>query len=222
MKKVRLPVFVGALLLCGLPAFAQDEHSKVDLFLGYAYVHFVPALSGNPSYNFNGGGGAVTYNVNKLFGLKAEFTQVGAGNLTVNSSTGLTSLTTSGNFFTYLFGPQLTFRNSSRITPYAHLLFGGAHSNVYGNIAAAGSISTTTTITDATKEAFALAVGGGLDVRASKHVAIRLGQFDYLMTRFSGREVDTSGTGSIGALDISNQSNFRYMAGIVFLLGGSK
>ncbi len=220
--RIQAALIVGALLLCGLPAFAQDDHSKVDLFLGYSYLRFSPALSGNPSYNFNGGGGAVTYNFNHWFGLEAEFTQVGAGNLTVNSSTGLNSLTTSGNFFTYLFGPEFKYHNSSRITPFGHLLFGGVHSNVYGNIQSAGTISTGSLVTDTTKEAFALAVGGGLDYRASKHIALRLGQFDYLMTRFSGREVTTAGNGSIGTLDISNQSNFRYMGGIIFLLGGSK
>jgi len=61
---------------------------------------------------------------------------------------------------------------------------------------------------------------GSLDVKASKSVAIRLGQFDYFMIRFSGRWVDTSGSGSVGGLEISSQGNFRYLAGIAFHIGG--
>jgi opacity protein-like surface antigen len=215
-KKVLLVLL--AVAIYALPALAQDV-PKAELFLGYDYVRFVPALAGNPSFNMNGGGGAVTYNLNKVVGLKAEFGGVGAGNITVCASTGLNCVTQSANFFTYLFGPQLAFRNSSRVTPFAHLLFGGAFSNVYANLEAKGTVSTGPTTADFGKHAFALAVGGGLDVRASKSVTIRLGQFDYFMTRFSGRELITAGTGAAGALDISNQSNFRYMAGIVFHIG---
>jgi hypothetical protein len=34
---------------------------------------------------------------------------------------------------------------------------------------------------------FAMAPGGGLDVAATKHVSLRLGEVDYLMTNFLGR-----------------------------------
>jgi hypothetical protein len=57
-----------------------------------------------------------------------------------------------------------------------------------------------------------------VDVTVSKHVAIRLGQFDYFMTRFSGRYIDTAGTGSAGGVEINNQNNFRFMIGVNFLL----
>jgi len=218
MKRVLL-VLVG-LTIFALPVVAQD-YPKAELFLGYEYVRFNPAheASGNQNFNMNGGGGSIAYNFSPAIGLKAEFTGAGVGDMRVCSSTGLNCLTTSGNFFTYLFGPQFTYRKS-RVQPFAHVLFGGAYSNVYGNIAQAGTISLTPTTADFGKHAFALAAGGGLDVKVSKSVAIRLGQFDYFMTRFSGRWIDTSGTGTAGGLEISNQSNFRYLAGINFHIGG--
>jgi hypothetical protein len=37
-----------------------------------------------------------------------------------------------GNLFTYLFGPQVKLR-AHKFEPFASLLFGGAHTNVYGN-----------------------------------------------------------------------------------------
>ncbi len=219
MKKILL-VF-GAILLCGIPALAQ-EYPKAELFMGYEWVRFGTALGGNPNVNLNGGGGSITYNFNPAIGLKAEFTGMGFGNNSATASTGLTTLTRSANMFTYLFGPQFTVRKSSRVQPFAHLLFGGAYSNYYANLQTAGTVTTTPAIADAGKQAFALAFGGGIDVKVHPRVAIRVGQFDYLMTRFSGRSVSTAGTGSLGGLEISNQSSFRYMAGINFLIGGSK
>jgi len=217
MKKM-LWVF-GAILLCGIPVLAQD-YPKAELFMGYEWIRFGSAMGGNPNVNFNGGGGSIAYNVSPMFGLKAEFTGAGIGDLKQTDSTGLKTLTRSGNFFSYLFGPQVTFRKS-RVQPFGHLLLGGAFSNVYANVNTQGTVSTGATTAEGGKHAFALAFGGGIDVKASKHIAIRVGQFDYFMTRFSGRGVSTAGTGSATAQDISNQSSFRYMAGINFHLGGS-
>jgi outer membrane protein OmpA-like peptidoglycan-associated protein len=216
MKNVLL--ILSAVLVFGLAASAQ-EVPKAEVFMGYEYIRFAPALSGNPNFNMHGGGGAVTYNFSKYFGLKAEFTGAGGGDLKQCASTGLNCVTRSANFFTYLFGPQAAIRSQSKLTPFAHLLFGGAYSNAYANLQQAGTVSTTPTVADFGKHAFAMAVGGGLDLKASKSIAIRLGQFDYFMTRFSGRALNTSGTGSVGSLGISNQSSFRYMGGVVFHIG---
>jgi opacity protein-like surface antigen len=216
MKRIILSL--GAFMLCVLPALAQD-YPKAEINLSYEYIRFSPALEGNKNVSFNGGGGSVTYNVNHLLGLKAEFTGAQTGDTGLCSQNGINCLTRGGNFFTYLFGPQVNFRGHSRVIPYVHLLFGGAHSNVFANLSQAGSIPAAPSFQEGTKEAFALAVGGGLDVKASSHISIRVGQFDYFMTRFSGREVNTAGSGSVGNLQISNQSSFRYMAGINFLIG---
>ncbi len=219
MKKILLGF--GAILLCGIPALAQ-EYPKAELFMGYEWVRFGTAMGGNPNVNINGGGGSIAYNFNPVLGLKAEFTGMGIGDNKMTDSTGLTLLTRSGNMFTYMFGPQVTIRKSSRVQPFGHLLLGGAYSNYYANVQRQGTVTTGPAFVDAGKQAFALAFGGGIDVKVHKNVAIRVGQFDYLMTRFSGRPVSTTGTGSVGSLEISNQSSFRYMAGLNFLIGGSK
>jgi hypothetical protein len=54
-----------------------------------------------------------------------------------------------------------------------------------------------------TETAFAMALGGGVDVRVGGPFSVRLGQLDYLMTRFG----DT------------RQNNFRFSAGVVIGLG---
>lgn len=93
-------------------------------------------------------------------------------------------------------GLQFTSRNKSSVTPFAHALAGGSLFRGFtSNRTAAGNVFT---IDDATS--FAMALGGGLDVRVNDRIAIRIVQADYAPTFFgSGR-----------------QDNFRLSFGIVF------
>jgi len=87
--------------------------------------------------SLNGGGGTLVFNVNKYLGLKADLQGYG-------STTSHFVITprpvfpagavanVQGNLFTYLFGPQIKVR-TPKVQPFFHLLFGGAHSNVYAN-----------------------------------------------------------------------------------------
>jgi hypothetical protein len=78
---------------------------------------------------------------------------------------------------TYMFGPQFSVR-TERVTPFAHALFGGA--TVEGS------------------SAFSMALGGGLDVNAGKHLAIRLVQADWLYFRSGGEAAGKNGRVSAG------------------------
>ena len=92
----------------------------------------------------------------------------------------------SGNYesgsslYTYMVGPTFSLRRE-RVTPFAHALFGGAHANGLN--------------------AFSMAIGGGLDVNAGEHVAIRVIQADWRSFRRSGE---------------SSNGNVRVSAGLVF------
>ena len=70
---------------------------------------------------------------------------------------------------TFMFGPQFSFRKEERVTPFVHTLFGGTHVSDGGS-----------------DTAFSMALGGGIDVKAAEHVAVRVIQADYVMTRFDG------------------------------------
>jgi opacity protein-like surface antigen len=82
----------------------------------------------------------------------------------------------------YLFGPQISYRKLPFVTPFVHSLFGGAHVNI------------------ASQNAFAMALGGGVDFKVGAHTAVRAVQADYFMTRFGG----------------ITQNNARFSFGLVF------
>ena len=75
-----------------------------------------------------------------------------------------------GHMYTYMFGPTISAR-TERITPFAHALFGGANLGVSGE----GSLN-----------AFAMALGGGLDANLNHHLSLRLVQADWLLLRSGG------------------------------------
>jgi opacity protein-like surface antigen len=159
---------------CSLFLVAQD-HSKAEVFGGYQWTN-VDFGSGTDRQNFNGWDAALTGYFNKNFGITADFS--GAYKSISGADVKLHS---------FMFGP--TFRAPmEKATPFFHALFGGAH--------ASGSALGVS----ASENAFAYAIGGGVDVNAGKNFAIRIAQFDYLGTRFSSE----------------NQKNFRYSAGVVF------
>jgi hypothetical protein len=53
---------------------------------------------------------------------------------------------------------------------------------------------------------FALALGGGVDVKVARHFLVRAGEFDYQFVNASG--------GNSG-----HQNDFRFSTGVVFALG---
>ncbi len=214
MSRSKAMIF-AAILLLGAIAWAQ-EFPRVEVGANYSYVRFAPSTPYSQNHSLNGGGGSFTYNLTQYLGIKAELQGHGSTlvgfSIPPNSIIGNTS-TVNGNFqgnlFTYLFGPQLKIR-AHKVQPFVHTLFGAAHSNEYVNAykaicqPIAGGCSGQATPAN---DAFAMAIGGGIDVPINKTISIRPAGVDYLMTRFTNPVTGTN-----------NQSNIRYSAGIVFTL----
>lgn len=203
-------------MLLTVCAFGQ-EFPRYEVGADYSYVRYVPSAYSTNSHSLNGGGGSFVFNVDQYLGIKADLQGYASTTSffvlppSVNFPDGASG-SVSGGLFTYLFGPQIKF-HSPKFQPFAHLLLGGAHSNVYGNAF--------TTICQPTGgacafskapsgNAFAMAVGGGLDLPITSLVSIRPAEIDYLLTNFNNR------------FNQSNQNNFRYSAGITFTFGGSQ
>jgi len=139
---------LGVYVLASLPAQAQDL-SKVELFGGFSYTRF----HSSPAINLNGWEVSGQYRFTDWLGGVGDF----AGQYGSGAST-----------YTYLFGPQISL--PSRVSPFGHLLVGGAH---FG----AGGVGTSS---------FSTAIGGGFDVGITDQIYWRAAQVDYLMTQFGG------------------------------------
>jgi hypothetical protein len=201
-------ILFGAVLLTSVSALAQ----RADVFGEYSYLHFSPTIGGLTSTSFNGGGGGADLYFLKILGIKADF--MGYANTTftrtyntpVTLPSGATipagTYSTQGNMFTYLFGPVLRLPLPV-VKPFGEVLFGGSHTNAYVGLAnaidaAGGSISVPS------QHPFTMAAGGGVDVSVSHHVAIRVAEFDYILTRYTNPLTSTN-----------NQNSFRYAGGVV-------
>jgi outer membrane protein OmpA-like peptidoglycan-associated protein len=211
MKTVHV-VQIWALALVGFVAYAQ-EAPKTELELDYSYARYNPSASYTQGHSFNGGGGQFKYNFGQHFGLAADLQGYNSNSVkyTVPSSLvpGGATGTVSGNIFTYLFGPIIKAR-TPRAQPFADVLFGAAHSSVYADLFKAICQPTTTGCHAAGSgngDAFAMSAGGGLDIPINQRVQFRVGEFDYLLTRFTNQFTN------------SNQNNFRYLGGLNINMG---
>lgn len=155
---MRKTVFLFLLLSMTSSAIAQDT-PKAEVFGGYSY-----AGTGSNGYDVS-----VTANINKWFGLTADF----GGQYSNLTDQGFTEKIRSHSF---LFGPTVSVARTKRVNPFVHALFG------------VSKLSTETTefgpLVSFHDTSFGMALGGGVDVRINDHVAMRVVQLDYLSTEF--------------------------------------
>lgn len=149
------------------PLWAQEQPSELEAYGGYYYTRFnvnanVPGIAPSATYNGNGGGGQVEYNVNRWLGAVGDL----GGFIATSSGNGAFA----GAGFTYLFGPRVNFRRS-KVAPFAQILFGGVRTT--------DGIAQST----GTENNFAMTAGGGIDFKVSKHVSVRPVQADYFLTK---------------------------------------
>jgi hypothetical protein len=183
------------LLFLALVSSGAAQAPKLEVFGGYSVEHIAPCgstttvaaefscqleageLAGSKGY-FNGWNASVTGYANRLVGFTADF----AGHYGAFST---------APRYSFLFGPTFALRLPI-LTPFAHALFGFVNET--------GGFNSQYAFT---KPEFA--VGGGVDVNVSRHLAVRPFQFDY-----EWQKTPTSG--------IPDPTGFRFAAGVVFKL----
>lgn len=185
-------VILGLALAFSHPVFAQ-EFPRFEFGAGYSYVranvnttNLVTGTDPSVGLNFNGGSGEAAFNINHWLGIVGDI-----GGYTTDSTPRVNGVPfhVNTNIISYMFGPRVSFRQFGRITPFVNGLFGGAR--LADSIVSTGS-----------ENKFAMAAGGGLDIKMSPHIYIRPVQAEYFMTTFKD-------------LNNNRQNNFRYSAGIV-------
>jgi hypothetical protein len=149
----RLSLLLVLVFLGSDRAQAQLADNRVDVFGGYSYMR----LRTSPAANFNGWELAGQYRFNNWLGGVADV-DGHYGKLAGVSST----------VHTFLFGPQVSW--PARVSPFAHVLVGGAHLG-------GGGFSDTS---------FSAAFGAGIDTRIARSISWRIIQGDFLPTHFVG------------------------------------
>jgi len=171
------------------------EQPKNEFFAGYSYhsadintLTIDPHRTGQNGVNLE-----YTRNITRHIGLSGD---ASAHFHRETHSTGTGTFTSKRDQYFLLAGLQFKAGNSSRVQPFAHALFGASLFRGFtSDIRTSGNVFT---IDDATS--FAMAFGGGVDIRLNKRIDLRMIQADYTPTFFgSGR-----------------QNNFRVSVGIVF------
>jgi hypothetical protein len=170
MKKIFYAVCLILLVSSATTAQQETEFPRVEIFGGYSHL-----IGNQQGFNVS-----ATGNINKWFGVVADFSRLSSKITEQNITEKIT-----GNI--YLFGPQFSYRGNKRVTPFARVLLGAATASSKVSL---GSQSLEL-------------VGGGLDIRVSKNVAIRAVQADYIHTSAFGE----------------GQHNGRLSFGVVFRFG---
>jgi len=211
--KIRSGIVLGMALLLGGVAYAQD-YPKIETAPAFMYIRTSGQLSNAfvvdgqlvtniQSLNCAGGGGTIAYNVSSVVGIAADL-----GGCKIFGNTYGFGNTVDGSLFTYLFGPRFTYRNSSKFEPFFEVNLGGTRASLTCKSSAANCVNATGG-NSFSKNAFAMTVGGGFQIKMSKKISLRLVQAEYLYTRF----------GNNCALAVcnnnNNQNSVRLKSGIV-------
>jgi opacity protein-like surface antigen len=203
-KKITL--IIGVALLFAFTATAQ-ETPQMEAFLGYTFTRANSATN-VPAFSANGGSGQFVYDFNKWISAVADFGAVHNGNIH--------NIHLDSTFTNFLVGPRVPVRMWSRVTPYFQILFGGVYATTStavdvtvltpgGLVIPTGSFLRAT----AARTGFGMTVGGGMDLKITKHVSFRPIQLEYFLTRLQNLRTQND----------NNQNNLRYSTGFNFTFG---
>jgi len=182
-----------AMLLGGLAA--AQEYQRAEVFGGYSYLN-VDTNGLTSRQNLNGWESSFSVNVNKWLAGESDFSGYYKGY-------GADGVSAHVSDYGYFFGPRFSFRASPATSVFAHALFGADH--LGGS--ASGSLFGVPVSGSGSQNSFAMAYGGGLQQKITRHVAIR-GGADYVVT-------DHNIFGGSGV----HQNNFRVSVGVAYTFG---
>ena len=200
--RMRLRLVLSFLVTVALASqlTAQSDTPEYEIFTGYSYSHlrsYSNSFARGEDTNFHGWNASVARNINRWFGVVADV----SGHYSTHSFAEGYFLTTSANLLAYRFGPK--FERRGRITPFVQALAGGVrfHREGIDYPGQSGQHAERTT------NGPAISAGGGLDVRATDSLAVRVLQAEY---SFLGAS-DIIGPSAVG-----NMQGMRLSFGVVF------
>jgi outer membrane protein with beta-barrel domain len=170
----KIALICGLIFVFSFAAHAQDS-DKVEVFGGYSYLRF----DNSPSFNQNGWEVSGQYKFRPWLGAVADF----------SGDYGKSTHTTY-----FMFGPQVSW--PARVSPFGHVLIGGAHvSSSFTEV-----LDPPTVVTFSSSDtSFAVAIGGGIDAKIVGPFHWRVFQGDWIHSSVFG----------------TSQNNARISTGIV-------
>jgi hypothetical protein len=246
MKKIIYLMLIISALATFSIAQNSDDYKKVEFFAGYtldqdlreannrftSILGFTPAqiqtFFGQPLINnsgrtkLNGANVSVTGYVNKYIGFTGDFS---GSYKKENQAVGAQGSEVKRSKYTFQGGPQVKFRNSSRVQPFARALFGVTKTSneIRPNNAGIPPTGLTVEQIDDNYSAFSTSYGGGVDVKINKKVSLRLIQVDYNSVFSKTRNLTVTnarlgGSPLTGATTVTGyrRDNVRLSFGIVF------
>ncbi len=224
---------VSVTLAFAATAAAAENTAKFEFSGDYTYMQYNPTISGLQSRALNGGGVGAQVNFGRWFGIKGDFQGFGSTTWTRTYTTPVyitnlraapppvvfnplsTTITipagtysTNANMFTYMFGPTVSY-HGDKFTVFSEVLMGGSNTSLYGGFQRSIDFNGGNLPGIDTQHPYTMAIGGGLDLNVHHHVAIRVAELDYILTRYTNPLTSTN-----------NQNSFRYTGGVVFRFGG--
>jgi opacity protein-like surface antigen len=180
---------------------AGEEFNKTEFGAGYSRQQ-ADSAGINSDSGFNGFDVSVTRNFTRYFGIKGDFSGAyKGGNFTVSGIGSAIQFKVNSSIYNYLGGVQFKDNKSSKgLKPFFHALAGGATLRQKVDDVCLNDVTSLCPSYDFSSTKFAAAFGGGLDVRVSNRISVRVIQADYNPIFVDG--------------GVSN--NFRIGAGIVF------
>jgi outer membrane immunogenic protein len=169
---------------------AGQSNSRLEVGANYNYVRANAAPGDCGCISMQGGNGWIGYNLFHSFALVGEVGSQYASNIAPFAA----ALTLTS----FMGGVRYKKNIGERFSPFVQVVAGGAH--------ASGSMAPGNSGIPGSSNAFAMAVGGGIDLSVSRHFALRLIQADYYYTRFPNGVND-------------RQNNLRIGAGVVIRFG---
>ena len=188
----RFILFATVLLIANLPASAQTSYPSVEVSGGYSYMNAKVV----DRDSLHGWGAGIAGNLSANWGFAAEFSGH-YGNVKTPNSTfefpplppiTLPGIKLSTSKYLFLFGPRFSVRGD-KLTGFAHVLVGGAKTNLKSSFRDVGIIGFPLNVPSSTasETGFAMAIGGGVDVNVGKNFALRVLQVDYVPERLGGQ-----------------------------------
>ena len=160
MRRVLCSVCLVLVVSIAASAQVKKEFPRIEVFAGYSRL-----IGDQQGFN-----GSIAGNINGWFGVVGDLSS-----LSSKMTEGSITEKISGNI--YLVGPQFSYR-AKRVTPFVRGLLGAA--------TAKSKLTVGNQSFEVSDTNFSYGVGGGLDIRVSKHVAVRAIQADYIHTSAFG------------------------------------